>query len=160
MEKFCLSICTQFPQYANAKLTSCSPFWIDSDKLQLTWSSKKEWTRFRSILDLEQSLSLSWVEKLNSKHQLLLKIMVIWIELGWHKINSLNLMMHQDQVEKNLSVSTAIFQDRHYHKLNRLLNQTSDHSKTCSRHLVTAKDILMPHIKLASMEVPLEVCPS
>ena len=26
MEKFCLSTCTQFPQYANAKLTSCSLF--------------------------------------------------------------------------------------------------------------------------------------
>ena len=67
-------------------------------------------------------------------------------------------MMHQDQVEKNLSVSTAISQDRHYHKLNRLLNQTSDHSKTCNRHLVTEKGISMLHIKRANMEVLLAVC--
>jgi hypothetical protein len=69
-------------------------------------------------------------------------------------------MMHLGQEEKNLSVSTAISQDRHYHKLNRLLNQTSDHSKTCNRRLVTVKAILMLLIKLASMEVPLAACPN
>jgi hypothetical protein len=69
-------------------------------------------------------------------------------------------MMHQDQEEKNLSVSIVISPDPHYHKLNRLLNQTSDHSKTCNRRLVTVKGILMLLIKLANMEVLLAVCPN
>ena len=158
MERSCLSTCTRFLQYANAKLTWSWHFWIDSDKLQWTWSNRREWIRFRSILDLVLLLSLSWVGKSNSKQQPHPKIMVIWREQVWPKISFPNLMMHQDQVEKNLSVSTAISQDRHYHKLNRLLNQTSDHSKTCNRHLVTEKGISMLHIKRANMEVLLAVC--
>lgn len=158
MERSCLSTCTRFLQYVNAKLTWSWPFWIDSDKLQWTWSNRREWIRFRSILDLVLLLSLSWVGKSNSKQQLHPKIMVTWREQVWPKISFPNLMMHQDQVGKNLSVSTAISQDRHYHKLNRLLNQTSDHSKTCNRHLVTEKGISMLHIKRANMEVLLAVC--